>query len=484
MLADLYKPAAERAAARPRQGYPLARTTEENRRHWQHADGLAIVSEVTPGVRALLRRRCRYECRTNPYARGLVAELANDIVGTGPRLQLLTPDDPFNSFVEGEWREWADQTGLADRLRLLEETKRRDGECFGLFYRDARLETAGLPAVNLKLLEGDQVAHPWGQPWWKNPTGDDGVECDRDGNPTHYLVLRVHPGDNRAASGRFEADRIPAGDVVHWFKPERPGQLRGVPELAAAIPLFAYLGRLDVAVLAREELAASMSAVLESDLPPGEAEAWEPFDTYAIKAGLMATLPQGWKMKQFDTDRPGEVYGRFVDTILRCIGRVVNVPFNKITGDSSRYNYSSGRLDHLTYYQHLKLDRNNFRVKVLDRVFARWWEEMRFLYPAVAVKADPRRLPPRKWHFDAMPSIDAVKDADADAGNLENGTTSATRLAAESGEDIQDVIREKAREIDLHVRAGVPLPRYLREDAPPRPARQTAPDQEELANAP
>ena len=48
---------------------------------------------ASPAVRRTLRNRARYEVANNSYARGIVLTLANDSIGTGPRLQLLTGND-------------------------------------------------------------------------------------------------------------------------------------------------------------------------------------------------------------------------------------------------------------------------------------------------------------------------------------------------------------------------------------------------------
>ena len=69
--------------------YDAAVTTDDNRRHW--ADAAASAD-----VRRTLRNRARYEVANNSYARGIVLTLANDTVGTGPRLQLLTGDEGIN----------------------------------------------------------------------------------------------------------------------------------------------------------------------------------------------------------------------------------------------------------------------------------------------------------------------------------------------------------------------------------------------------
>jgi lambda family phage portal protein len=450
------------ATTRAKASYDLAKPSKDHERHWSEANGLAAVSAVTPGMRDLLRRRCRYECLNNPYARGLTITRARDVVGVQPRLSLLTPDAQFNSFVESEYREWCDQTRIGQKLRLLELVRGRDGEAFGLFYANRALESQGLPSVDLKLIEADQVAHPWGNPWWKNKTGDDGVECDRDGNPTAYHILRMHPGDHRGLTGLGEADRVPASDLIHWYQAERPGQLRGVPELASAMPLFAFLRRITLATLAREEVAASMAATLESDMPVGDGEEWEPFEKIMIERGVMLTLPAGWKLNQMQTDRPAAAFGQFVDAILREIGRATGTPFGIVAGDSSKYNYSSARLDHTGYYARIECDRDAYRTNVLDRLFARWWAEFRLMYPQAILAWDRPRLPPRKWHFDASPSIDPLKEANAGQAALLSGRTSLTALVSAEGRDVEEVIAELARERDAFLAAGLPLPPHLR----------------------
>ena len=472
----------------PVASFDAAKTTPDNRKHWRNADGLAAVSEALPQTRGVLRRRSRYECRNNTYAKGLISTLAGDLIGTGPRLQMTTPDADFNAFVEAEWRAWADTVHLADTLRLMDETRRRDGECFALFARNPDAEAAGLPGVDLLLIEGDQVAHPFGAAYGPvSGKGDDGVVCDPvTGRVLGYKVLKAHPGDMRLYADKFEADDVDADQVIHWFKRDRPGQLRGLPELAAALPLFAYLRRIDLATLAREEVAASMTAVLESDMPTsGEAEDFTPFEQIEIDRGMMVTLPAGQKLHQFESNRPGAVHGQYVDTILRSIGRAVDVPFGVVAGDSSKYNYSSGRLDLLAYDRRQDSERNLFRTKVLDRVLRAWWAEFQLMYPqALLVSPNPNRLPAHGWYFDARPSIDPLKDATADAQNLTNGVTSGTQVCAEYGQDLETVLDELVKERDMRLARGLPLPAYLKDPVPVTPNGKAPPADPSRADPP
>jgi hypothetical protein len=76
----------------PRATYDAAILAEENKEHWASADSLSARSANSPDVRQRLRDRSRYEASNNPYLRAVISSLANDTIGTGPRLQLSFPE--------------------------------------------------------------------------------------------------------------------------------------------------------------------------------------------------------------------------------------------------------------------------------------------------------------------------------------------------------------------------------------------------------
>jgi len=80
--------------------FDAAQTNDANRRHWAFADNLSADAAASPEVRRTLRARARYEAANNAYARGIVLTLANDVIGTGPRLQMLTADPEANAVIE------------------------------------------------------------------------------------------------------------------------------------------------------------------------------------------------------------------------------------------------------------------------------------------------------------------------------------------------------------------------------------------------
>ncbi len=108
--------------------YDAAVTSDDNRRHWANADGLSANAANSAEVRRILRNRARYEVSNNSYARGIVLTLAHDVVGTGPRLQLLTADAESNRRIEQTFMQWAKAVGLPDKLRTMRMARATDGE--------------------------------------------------------------------------------------------------------------------------------------------------------------------------------------------------------------------------------------------------------------------------------------------------------------------------------------------------------------------
>ena len=253
-----------------RAGHDAAKTTDENRNHWREADGLAPTAQLTPAVRRSLRDRARYEALNNCFMQGLIRTLVTDTVGTGARLQVLTPDNKLNADIDDLWSVWAMAADWPLTSRVLCGVRYVGGECFGVFRDSKRLENQGMPVtLDMRLIEPDQVADPLAG-FLFEATGDDGIECDADGDPVAYKILKHHPGVNRIGAGTLDADRVDARNVIHWFVPERPGQLRGYPPVAPALPIFAQLRRFTSATLTAAEFAAMVSGVMYTDLRPDE----------------------------------------------------------------------------------------------------------------------------------------------------------------------------------------------------------------------
>ena len=191
--------------------YDAAATTDENRRHWANADLLSANTANSPEVRRVLRSRARYEVANNSYAKGIVETLANDCIGTGPRLQMLSEDAEANRVVEQEFMGWAEAVSLAEKLRTLRMARAQDGEGFLMLVANPKVDSP--VKLDLRLVEADQVATPDLGRRTDFASAVDGIVFDAYGNPLEYHLLRNHPGDGRG-SLMPDYDAVPAAEIL------------------------------------------------------------------------------------------------------------------------------------------------------------------------------------------------------------------------------------------------------------------------------
>jgi capsid protein len=441
-----------RAVVRAR--YDAAQTTPDNQQHWAATDGMSPDASAGAAVRQTLRNRCRYEYANNSYAKGVVDTLATDCVGgTGPRLQMLTDDDELNEAVEQDFADWAEEVRLAETLRTMRAARAHSGEAFGLMATNPGL--ASDVKLDVSLVEADQITDPF--TFLPTDSVVDGIEFDRYGNPRTYSVLRYHPGGLAVAGlyGRDDFDSWPAKFVLHYYRPDRPGQHRGVPDLTPAIQLFAELRRYCAAVIAAAETAADFAAVLYSDSPPEEGTATTEIaamDTVELTRRMATVVPQGWKLGQVSAEQPVTTYGDFVDKKLEEIARCLGMPWTIAALNSSKANMSASYLDGQRYANAVAVDRARLEVQ-LNRLLDTWLTEWRKVRDV-----PPSRLPDRFPHQWFWPSLghhaDPGKVASARTEALKNGTTTIAYEYAREGRDWEKEQESAAKSL------GVSLPEY------------------------
>jgi len=424
--------------------FDAAQTTAENARHWAMADSMSADGAGSADVRRKLRQRARYEVANNSYAKGIVLTLANDCIGTGPRLQLLADDGAINRQVEMAFAEWSEAVNLAEKLRTMRMAKSTDGETFAVLTANPMVDSP--VKLDVQLVEADRVASPL---MAVLPVANDvdGITLDAWGNPQTYTILRQHPGDLTAWKTQY--DLVPADAVVHWFRADRPGQHRGIPEITPALPLFAQLRRYTLAVIAAAETAADFAAVLFTDAPAnGEAQALEPMDVVELEKRMATVLPDGWRLGQIEAQQPATSYAEFKREILNEIARCLNLPYNIAACNSSGYNYASGRLDHQTYYKSIRVEQSHLAEAVLDPIFAAWLAEAELVLglPSFA-KASEGIDASHQWFFDGTEHVDPAKEANAQATRLASNTTTLAvkhELMAELGLNAESAVEPTA----------------------------------------
>lgn len=438
-----------------RASYDSVARTPENTRHWMWTDVLSADASLNPDVRKSIRSMARYEVnQNNSYGVGIAQTLANDTIGTGPKLQLQFAGNQLNDEIERQWNYWFEAVDLRQKLQTMRLAKMVDGEAIARAVTN--VYTGEPVTLDYQLIECDQLTTP-NLNTILRPDYVDGIHLDRFGNAYAYDILKSHPGSDYWTNRQWEYNTYTTAQIIHIFRQDRPGQHHGVSEFAAALPLFAFLRRFTLATVAAAETAASVSQVIETDAPiPEELEAdyaastFEKFmEAIPIDRNSATVLPNQWKLRQFSAEHPTTTYRMFKQELINEIARVVNMPRNIAAADSSDYNYASGRLDHMTYQKSVTIEQSYFGMKVLDKMFADWLLEAAVVgeltsdTTSLVLDLNDRygrmgmvRRVPHAWYWDGFKDADQTKEADAQRTKLASGTTHRGAEYAAKGLDV------------------------------------------------
>jgi capsid protein len=125
----------------------------------------------------------------------------------------------------------------------------------------------------------------------------EGIEFDRAGRRVAYWIYDEHPGGG--LSWKMPTSRrVPAADVIHAFRVDRPGQYRGVPWAAPVIMTLWDLADYEDAELVRQKIAACFAVFYIGDDKRGLAQsvvagastvAGTPVET--VEPGMIERLP-------------------------------------------------------------------------------------------------------------------------------------------------------------------------------------------------
>jgi len=429
-------------ARQVRARYDAAQTTDEFRNYWGAADSLSADAANSRPVREKLVARSRYEVANNGYVDGIVQTWATDCVGVGPRLRMQTSSDNFNRLVENTWDAWARATQFRRKLWTMAHSKVVDGEGLMLLVNNEGLRH-DIKLFPL-LVETEQCRSPW------LATGEtgrvDGIDFDDLGNPSQYWITPDHPGGPSWV--QRDPIPVPAERVLHWFTMRRPGQHRGIPDLTSTLNVGAASRRFREATVAAAETAADFAAVLETDQDPEIHPPVAPFTSQDIRKRVMTSLPYRWKLNQLAAEHPNASYADFIRQQISESARPLSMPYNKAACDSSTYNYSSGRLDHQTYYASLDVARADATDVVLQPLFDLWVREAALAFGWF--QGEPlNRTPPHLWDWPPHPTADAVSEATANDKRLRNGTLTLRSMYAQQGLDFDDEIETLATDYSV-----------------------------------
>ncbi|HOA75575.1 MAG TPA: hypothetical protein PL151_14370 [Phycisphaerae bacterium] len=135
------------------------------------------------------------------------------------------------------------------------------------------------------------------------------------------------------------------------------------------------------------------------------------------------------------------------------------MPFNVAAGNSSGYNYASGRLDHQAFFKAIRIDQSYLADLVLDRVLKAWIDEAVLIegYLPQSLRSLDADFT-HQWFWDGHEHVDPAKEASAQATRLSSHTTTLAAEYAKAGLDWESELRQRAREVALMRELGLEQP--------------------------
>jgi len=420
----------------------------------QMASRFAYANNVSPNqdnnevTRTQIRNRARYEAQNSTYARGITLTVANDTIGTGPRLQYLSTSKSLNQRVEADFRKWSDQVCLPEKLRLMRSSRMIDGEVLAELVTNENAQNK--VKLDISLYEADFLQSKWGTE--NSKTHYDGIDYDAYGNPSRYWLLPFHPGDSSITGFSQEKPVAHAAQtIIHYFRTDRAGQRRGVSEIQSALELFNQLRTYTKATLDAAETASNHAGLLHTNAPADEvADDVNAFYEFDLTRNMAKALPFGWDFRQLKAEQPTTSYPAFKHEIINEIARCVNVPFNIAALNSSEYNYASGRLDHQTYFRAIEVEQSVIEATILDKIFGSWIFEYGLLQGLTATDRINHR-----WYWDGRLHVDPLKEAEAQSVRLLNNTTTLAEEYGSRGEDWEAALDQRAIEQNKLIELGL-----------------------------
>jgi capsid protein len=116
-------------------------------------------------------------------------------------------------------------------------------------------------------------------------------------------------------------------------------------------------------------------------------------------------------------------------------------------GNSSQYNYASGRLDYQMYGKTIDVDRSDIELTILDPILMQWMDMA--ILAGSPMPLSIRSIPsfPHKWFWDGREHVDPAKESSAQETRLRSNTTTLAEEYAKQGKDWRQELDQRAIEV-------------------------------------
>lgn len=467
---------AARAAVKVMLGFDAAKKerTRRQRPRVESAD-----DDLLPDLPEM-RSNSRTMVRDDPNAASMFSTYIENIVGTGmiPQAIVAAGEDTrftkeqagaWNKGVEKRFRRWAkreaDATAHSSFNALQQQALGnlvRDGEF--LCHRGAINKPGRKTRSAIEFIDVDRLVDPRG-PLRADTRG--GIKVDEWSAPVGYWIAPRHPSES-GRPGLTSAQRANEpvlyqkmdGDlpsILHGFRRTRDGQRRGVPLFSSSYGFLEALNDIAASESVASRVAAKICVLITQTkplgmTPPGQSQQDDGQWVQKLESGTMPRLRPGEDVKPFVPQRPGTDWEKFCLPLLRSICSSWGLPYELVARDFASMNYSSARVALMEARRTFEL----WQQLLIEQFCQPWWE----IVITEGVVSGELPLPPlwdsdRDAYFEALwvpPTwgyVDPAVEIEASRSAVEANVSTPQIEAARNGQDVEQVLRSKARFLQL-----------------------------------
>jgi len=406
----------------------------------------------------VLRDRSRAAYRNNPLIKKALGSLVSSTIGTGIKPGILESiGDSLG--LKRAWKQgqpYIDADGLSDFYGLqtqIDLAARLSGEVFILRISE-QTRVGGIP-LQIQLLESEFVPIEMNKKLQNGNEIRAGIEFSGRTRVAYHMYTD-HPQEEGAGFGK--TIRVPAEEVIHFYKQSRPGQLRGEPDASQSLLKAYTFDSYDHAELQRKETRAPYTGSIEKDFPPdfdgNRSDSSQPQDDsdssepspIQITGGSLIELFTGEKLNLFDGDKSGDGYKDFMRMQMLLIAAGFKLPYELMTGDWENVNDRLVRAILNDFHRMLRAEQAHFAHSVCRCVWG-WWLDAGVVSGNLALPnySEQRdRYTSMRWIPDRWAYVNPVQDVKAAADEIKYGLESRDEKIFQRGRTPSEVDEEQA----------------------------------------
>lgn len=427
-------------------------------------------ADAASSKRNLLAFVARDMIRNSPFAARAQMVIANNVVGDGIvwKVQTRSKSKPMQKRLRDILRQHFDTTeidadgrqNLYGLQRLALNTIIDSGEVLIRRRRRSRSDGFALP-FQLQVMEPDFIDTSRDGLVTGVAQGNtvrEGIEYNGIGQRVAYWLFPEHPGTDRLGARIYTSRRVPASEILHIYRQDRPGQMRGVSWFAPVALAIQDLADAQDAHLMRQKIAACFAGFrvapegdLVGDAANKDANGDDnPGGLNSIQPGRIQNLRPGEDIK-FSTPPSVDGFDGFSKLVMQSAAAGLGVTYEALTGDLSNVNFSSARMGRMEMDRNVSSWQWLMLIPQMLQPIARWTLEA---LPQASGVQLPRDLelvwvPPHRMMVDPNREIAALRD------KVKAGFASRQGVVRELGFDPEDLTAEQIEDMESCTATGL-----------------------------